>query len=352
MKTLRKTKKCLNCGQVLSDVYGFCPLCGQENTDNNVSFRELVGDFFSNYFSLDAKFIRSIKPFFIKPGYLTNSFNNGKRKSYANPVRLYIIISFLYFFILSFLASDFSEEVKKTETDQTVQEQFDMDLSSQLDSITLNKIETKDTIAAQLVKINTANNNSIINISMDDSESWPFSDKEWETFLDLKDNKLLSDQQIFDSLKIEHKHAFTQLTMRQVIRVYKSDKEYLFAFVMKNFSLMMFIMLPIFAVILKLLYIRRKILYINHLVHSLHIHSFSFLIYGLALAISIWIVDSDWIPFLALILVTTYSFISFKTVYKQGNKKTFLKFIITGTVYSFLMLIAFITELFLSFLIF
>jgi len=94
MKTLRKTKKCLNCGQILSDIYDFCPLCGQENTDNNVSFKQLAGDFFSNYFSLDSKFLKSIKPFFINPGYLTNSFNNGKRKSYANPVRLYIIISY------------------------------------------------------------------------------------------------------------------------------------------------------------------------------------------------------------------------------------------------------------------
>lgn len=98
MKTLRQTKKCLNCNQSLSEIYSYCPLCGQENTDNNVSFKQLIEDFLNNYFSLDSKFFQSIKPFFIHPGHLTNSFNSGKRRTYINPVRLYIIISFFYFF--------------------------------------------------------------------------------------------------------------------------------------------------------------------------------------------------------------------------------------------------------------
>ena len=352
MKTLRKTKKCLNCDQILSDVYDYCPLCGQENTDNNVTFKQLIGDFFSNYFSLDSKFLRSIKPFFISPGFLTNNFNNGKRKSYANPVRLYIIISFLYFFILSFLASDFSEGVKNTEQNQTTLDTLQIDLKSELDSTSLKNILIKDSIAAQLVKTNTRRNNSIVNISMDDAESWPFSDNEWETFMDLKYNKLLSDQQIFDSLNVDHKHVFTQHTMRQVIRVYKSDKEYLFAFVLKNFSLMMFIMLPVFALILKSLYIRRNILYINHLIHSLHIHSFSFLVYGIYMAITIWVSDSDWLFFLPFLLVSLYIYISFRTVYKQGYFKTFIKFFISGLIYAGLMMFAFLLELFISFMIF
>lgn len=351
MKTLRKTKKCLNCDQILSDVYDFCPLCGQENTDNNVTFKQLVGDFFSNYFSLDSKFLRSIKPFFFNPGYLTNSFNNGRRKSYANPVRLYIIISFLYFFVLSFMASDFSEGIKKTEQNGVL-DSLKLESATELDSITIAKIAQKDTLIAKALKKQVDSNNSIINISMDDSESWPFTNEEWNLFLKLKDDKSISDQQILDSLKVHEKSSFTQLTMKQVIRVYKSDKEYLFAFVVKNFSLMMFIMLPVFAMILKTLYIRRKILYINHLVHSLHIHSFAFFIYGLALAISIWISDEDWVSFVALLLVSIYSYTSFKMVYDQSHKKTFFKFVITGIIYSFLMLFAFLIELLISFLIF
>ena len=50
-------------------------------------------------------------------------------------------------------------------------------------------------------------------------------------------------------------------------------------------------LLPIFALILKLLYVRRKTLFIKHLVHTLHIHSFAFLIYGLSLSVTIWLVD-------------------------------------------------------------
>ena len=113
-----------------------------------------------------------------------------------------------------------------------------MDLSSELDSVTINRIAQKDTLAAKFVE-KYAKGNSAWDVSIDDSDSWPFSEKEWETFSNIKDNGLLSDQQIFDSLKVEHKHSFTQHTIKQVIRVYRSDKEYLFAYVLKNFSLMM-----------------------------------------------------------------------------------------------------------------
>lgn len=352
MKTLRKTKKCLNCGQVLSETYSYCPLCGQENTDNNVSFSQLIGDFFSNYFSIDSKFVLSIKPFFIKPGHLTNSFNNGKRKSYANPVRLYIIISFFYFFILSFLVSDLSESVPPLDANQVDIDSLNTEVFARIDSSALSKINQNDSALHEIIKKYDLEKTSDNNLNIETGGDWPLTSEEWDLFVSLIKIETLTDQQIFDSLNIEYRQPFTQHVIKQMIRVYKSDKEYLFAFVIKNFSLMMFIMLPVFALILKLLYIRRKTLYINHLVHSLHIHSFSFLIYGLTVAISIWIFDSDWIELIALLLVTIYSYISFRTVYNQGHKKTLIKFLLTGTVYSIVMFFAFLIEVFISVLIF
>ena len=98
MKIRRKTNCCLNCNHTLSEVYNFCPHCGQENNDNNVSFGTFIGDFFSNYFSFDTRIGRSIQPFFLRPGYLTNQFNEGKRMRYMHPLRLYLIVSLVFFF--------------------------------------------------------------------------------------------------------------------------------------------------------------------------------------------------------------------------------------------------------------
>ena len=105
MRIRRKANNCLNCGATLDTVYNYCPNCGQENNNNSVSFGTLVFDFFSNYFALDSKFSKSIKPFFIYPGYLTNKFIVGQRASFVNPVRLYLIISLFYFLIFSFVGT-------------------------------------------------------------------------------------------------------------------------------------------------------------------------------------------------------------------------------------------------------
>ena len=72
-------------------------MCGQENTDNNVSFNMLIADFFNTFFALDSKFAKSFWPFLFRPGSLTNLYVSGKRMTYAHPLRLYLIASLFFF---------------------------------------------------------------------------------------------------------------------------------------------------------------------------------------------------------------------------------------------------------------
>lgn len=81
-----------------------------------------------------------------------------------------------------------------------------------------------------------------------------------------------------------------------------------------------FIMLPLFALILKLIYLRSKILYISHLVFSLHIHSVFFIYMLIPFLFDQWYVGS----FISL-LYYIYLFIAFKKVYQQKSLKTFIK---------------------------
>ncbi len=100
-KKRTKTDYCLNCGHQTGDLVEFCPLCGQENSAHNIPSTQLIGEFLSNYLALDSRFLSSLKPFFFKPGFLTNRFNEGLRVRYTNPVRLYVVTSVIYFFIMS-----------------------------------------------------------------------------------------------------------------------------------------------------------------------------------------------------------------------------------------------------------
>jgi len=316
-----KTDYCLNCSYPLPSEYDFCPKCGQKNINNNPTFWELMADFFQNYFSLDSKMGRSIKPFFFKPGYLTNRFNEGKRVSYVNPIRLYLIISFFYFFILGIM----------------------------INSIEGGSSNTNETEVQGNEKETGKNQNGGIEIEIDDGSG----DDVFETLIKYADVDSISDLALMDSLNIDI-HAPGDLEKRIIsqLRRAASNTELLKGSIAKNLPIMMFLLLPIFAMILKLIYVRRKLLYIRHLVHSLHLHSFAFIIFGLTIIFLFEVHTSGWVALLSCFIVFLYTFFSFKNVYNQSTGKTFLKLILLGFTYFFLLTVFVLSELLLTFLYF
>ncbi|MBI9070092.1 MAG: DUF3667 domain-containing protein [Melioribacteraceae bacterium] len=91
-----------------------------------------------------------------------------------------------------------------------------------------------------------------------------------------------------------------------------------------------FLLLPIFAFLLKLLYVRHKIYYINHLIFTLHIHSIFFIYIIILLFWSAW-----YIFLIIFILLNVSIFIAMRRVYGQSRIKTFFKMGFILTVYVF-----------------
>ncbi len=98
---LRKDMTCLNCRHVVAQRY--CPNCGQENTDTRKTFHHLFVHFFEDLTHYENAFWKTIRNLLFRPGSLTNAYMSGRRMSYLAPVRLYIFISFLTFFLISVL---------------------------------------------------------------------------------------------------------------------------------------------------------------------------------------------------------------------------------------------------------
>lgn len=342
MRALRKTKRCLNCDAPLDEVYNYCPICGQQNDDKNVSFQELSRDLFENFFSFDSRLAHTFFPFFFRPGELTRKYNDGKRFTYANPIRLYIIVSVFYFFVLNVIVGDATRELGR-----------ELNGNPEVDSLQTAIINELD---SSNVEIRTAGVPIQVSDEGDSTELWPMSNKQWRLFLQLSEDEKISEEAFLDSLHMENRHAFTQYTVKQMIRVYRTDKEHLTSKFVQNLSLMMFIMIPVFALLLKLLYIRRKTLYINHLIHTIHIHTFAFFVYGFTIAALYWMIDNDnlegWLTFGSVVIVSTYAYLSFKNVYGQGWFKTLVKFWLTGLIYFNVMCFGLLLEMFLSFLVF
>jgi len=87
-------------------------------------------------------------------------------------------------------------------------------------------------------------------------------------------------------------------------------------------SKLVFLLIPLFALLLKLLYLRRKRSYYEHLVFSLHFHSFLFLLYIIAEIASVFTgTPQNYIP----LFLFFYLFFALKKVYSQKIFKTLLK---------------------------
>lgn len=102
-QTPRKDKTCLNCQHVVEKKY--CGNCGQENTESRKTFHHLFTHFIEDLVHYDSGFWKTIRILLTKPGFLSTEYLAGKRKSYVPPVKMYIFINFLTFFLMSILVA-------------------------------------------------------------------------------------------------------------------------------------------------------------------------------------------------------------------------------------------------------
>lgn len=349
----RKADHCLNCGTKYDALNNYCPNCGQENNHNQASFSTLVIDFLNNYFSLDSRFSMSLLPFFLKPGYLTIRFMEGKRASFVNPIRLYLIISLVFFFIFNMISKDVVRQSIKT-VDRATDNLSDSSRQV-LDQVMAGDIEgfESDTVI-QLYGLNADSTEANYQLSFKkpDSTNTFLTEDNIQLYMSLRKNIALTVDEVMDSLNTSGLSTMQYQLTKQLVRLDRAEGEVVVSQLLKNLPIMMLFTLPFFALILKLLYIRRKQYYITHLVHALHLHSFAYVVFGFVFAASYyWLPVGAFSDFLVLggfIAVSTYSYISFLNVYKQGWFKTLVKFNIIGFLYFWLLLLAVMIEMIVS----
>lgn len=103
---------CENCGTKLAGPY--CHKCGQHDFEFHRSFRHVFMEALETLFHFEGKFFRNIVTLLFSPGRLTAEFNAGKRAVQMPPFRLYIFVSFV-FFLLIFLGDKDDSFLHETE---------------------------------------------------------------------------------------------------------------------------------------------------------------------------------------------------------------------------------------------
>lgn len=324
-------------------------MCGQENLEPKESFGHLLSHFFNDVTHFDGKFFTSLKDLMVKPGFLSREYMEGKRVSYLNPVRMYIFTSAIFFLLFfSFFHDEKSSIIQTTVNGKTLNAIAEMDST---------------TFAEFTAAINEG----------DDKPAVPMTRAEFQSYIDrvtkasptlFSAHKYYSKEAYDSALKsgrendnwFERQMQYKSIELRQK---YGDNSKALTEALSNTFyhflPHMLIISLPLLALILKLVYIRRKqFYYVSHLIFSVHLYIFIFINVLLILLLQKInnYAHSGVLSFIAGILyvgIFVYEYLSLKKFYRQGWGKTFLKFLIINILYIVVTAVLLMVFIFFSF---
>lgn len=327
----------------------YCSNCGQKYKTGRISFGELIGEAFSFLFNFENKFFQTAAAIFI-PGRLTKEFFKGKHKSFVNPVRVLLLSTFVMIFVLNHSIDNNILEGVGDIYKGLEKKEWKRQKSLELDSLKNEVLKDFN----QNLQVADALDSLVILSHFDDlREDSLRIEKSTVSFLkhDIaiahKDIFELNDQEIIERYKVEG--TFRQIVWRQSIRVIKRGDR-LFSFLLGNILWLVVLMMPLFALVLRLFYIRRDFYYVEHLVFAMHTHSFLFLVMSFY-TLLIGSVPEPTIGFLVLI-IGLYIILSMKQFYGQPWKKTVGKFVLINFFYWMVLFTVLMITLFLSFALF
>ena len=264
---------CRNCGTVGDS--NFCPQCGQKNRAYHISFKDFFADFLDELLDVDSRLLRSLKFLYLKPGFLTTEYVLGRRISYLPPVRIYLVASVLFFLSLS--------------------------LKTLIPSFQNNQFLKEFTESGHI-------------------------DGALEKVVESKVQELKGDESFKEGAGLvaaDHNSSTSPISMSVGESRFNVQQDDFLSNFSDNFAKMMFFLLPVAALQLKVLYWRRKKLYMEHLIFSLHVHAVIF-----SLLILTVLFDFKLIMWAVILASLIYLYLALKNFYLQSHSKTLSKMLL------------------------
>ncbi len=349
----RKEKDCLNCGTVVQGRY--CHVCGQENVVPKETFWHMVTHFFNDITHFDGSFFTTAKDLLFKPGFLSKEYMKGRRVKYLHPVRMYVFTSAIFFL---FFFSVFSKSnIININTDG------EMNGATRLALIENAGIKYKDHPEKKAILEKMAiYKDTLKPISLTDLPL--FSKASFHLSLTGKSKKFKS-VQVYDSIQksLSSDKRDSRLLKWLVRKEISINNKYsknpddamkkLGNDLLHKLPYLLFVSLPLFALILRLLYIRRKQFYFaDHGIFTIHFYVFNFILLLLAftfekletltgLSVFGYLIGALFIG------LAIYLYKAMRFFYGQSRWKTFIKLFLVSI--SSLAMILFLFIIFLFF---
>ena len=346
---------CMNCNVPLTGPY--CHICGQKDDDLRRPFWTFLQALLDDIFSSDSRLIKSLILLVLVPGGLTLAYVQGRRAAYVPPIRAYLVMSIVFFLALELTdlalidlkvtpkqvvtadnIIDSAEAPNQTKEDglpdiliagedaQKAAKAARKNINEELDTLSQEEREKVEKILALtgvdkgLDVVDAGGNSFSIN-----KEMLPY-DINFQMFVkpELEGRIGLTEEDLADVLQDDAVPGWAKDIVRGFSKALVDPIRMNEVF-NKWLPRVLILIVPIFALMLRMTHWGKQQYYFNQLMFSLHYHTFLFLMMTALLIIvprfggEIGLTVFFWGSML-------YMFISLKIAQEQGWIKAFFKF--------------------------
>ena len=300
-------RTCPNCGRDRPE--SFCAHCGQSDRDYARALRSVAGEFVRETFEVDSRLFRTLKLLMFRPGSLTREFSRNRRAGFVSPVRLYIFASFIFFLLLS-LRGDFGEAAVADFGEAAVADSGEVAVADSGEVVVTgaseedpenvaDQLPTEERLAAFMAALPPEQRRKA-----DDILARPEGNSR---------QALLT---LAQAGNLEERHWTLRFFVLAIVDIVH-DPSIMPRRFLANMPIAMFCLLPFLGLILAVFHFRKKRFYVEHLVFAIHVQTFTFLIYAVALLLP----DSGpglWVRVGCLLVPYPYFVVALRRYYENG----------------------------------
>jgi len=292
---------------------------------------------------LDSRLWRTVVPLLIRPGQLTRDYLEGRRARYMPPFRTYLVLSVVFFVVAFFDPQEFSEflspEPEPTEEEIAARQEArtlaSAERDEQLDSAIkeLEALEADGQIPEDILPKTSTGEGFTVDFGDDDEAS--DADDDNGMFGDCGNASISGEEELPEWLR----ERFSDERVKQICERNQARGSENFADAMiDNVPVALIVLLPVLALVLKILYPLSRRYFVEHLLFFVHFHAFFFLMMVLQIIFAGVVglfggEDSviDNIKTLVIVIasfyIPVYLYKAMRHVYGQGHIITLLKYL-------------------------
>jgi hypothetical protein len=394
--TSHEGQHCANCGIAMQGE--FCHECGQSIHSVLKPIHGLLEDTLDIVLHVDHRVVHTVPPLLLKPGFLTLEYFSGRRVRYIAPFRLMFVLSLLAFFVIHLQIDRASgewpldsmglngqspgvtigNELRDAQTPAEVHVALKEKLADLADARKTKGLPqlALTGIDAAAQKVRAQANQRLLDLGATPISAASLADPAAAAATPIPSEKnsagmasdALSDSpdEKMPSVHItwlpdvvnarltllgEHMFANWHTFKHGNVATRDASRQRMISGFFGVLPPTLFVLMPIFALLLKIFYVFKRRLYVEHLIVALHSHAFLFLnllLGALITMLATWIrphaawlaMPLGWIGVALWLWMPIYLLIMQKRVYRQGWPMTVLKYLAIGWCYGWLLLFA------------